>query len=252
MGELKQLRVLYVEDDEATREALSRFIKPRVGKIFLAANGEEGLEKFKECKPHILIVDLIMPGISGLQMIREIRETNRDARVLITSTVSELNTIIEAVDLGIDHYIVKPIDTEDLEKKLEAVAKNITSLQKAKDKGFSFENVEKKGVIEENIRREFLKVMKIYMGKGPQDLKVLLYENTVEIMAIDAFSIMEKTILTSKKNISLVEQFRKLFYEEIEVKLEECVEIASGYPVKLSCVNVDGMKRMDKIILTVV
>lgn len=252
MVDLKQLRVLYVEDDEATREALSIFIKPRVGKLFTASNGEEGIEKFNECKPHILIADLIMPGISGLQMIEKIRNANKEARVLITSSVSEINTIIEAVDLGIDNYIVKPIDTEDLVRKLEAAAQNIRNIQKSKEKAFNFENVHNKGIMEENIRKEFLKIMKMYMGKGPQDMKVLLYENMVEITAIDAVSVMEKTILVSKKNISVIEQLRKLFYEEIGPKLEECVELASGYPVKLTLINVDGLKRIDKIVLTII
>lgn len=252
MNDLKQLRVLYVEDDDATREAFSKFMKPRVGKLFMASSGEEGIEKFHECKPNILVVDLLMPGISGLEMIGEIRRTNKECRILITSTVSEIHTVLEAVDLGIDHYIIKPIDTEELEKKLECLSHIILRNQKDKCQTFSFDTVEKKGIIEEAIRREFLKIMKTYMGKGPQDLKILLYEKNVELIIIDSVTIMEKSILTNRRNTSIVEQFRKLFYEEISNKLEECIELVTGHQTKLSLVHVDGSKRIDKIVLTII
>ncbi|MEL7657356.1 MAG: response regulator, partial [Bacillota bacterium] len=127
MSDLKNLRVLYVEDDEATREALSKFLNRRAGKLHVASDGEEGIRKFNECKPNLLIVDLIMPGMSGLEMIGEIRKQNKECRILITSTINEINTVIEAVDLGIDHYIIKPIDMEDLERKLEGVSEGIQS-----------------------------------------------------------------------------------------------------------------------------
>jgi len=252
MSSLKCLRVLYVEDDDITREVFSKFLKLRVGKLFSASSGEEALQKFYECKPGIIIVDLIMPGMSGIEMIGEIRKVNKECRILITSTISEVNTVLEAVDLGIDHYIVKPIDTEELEKKLESMAYTIVSSQKEKGQSFRFETIAQKGVMEETIRREFLKIMKTYMGKGPQDVKVLLYENKVEIIAVDAVTVMEKTISANRRNIPIVEQFRKLFYGEISFKLEECVELATGYQSRLTLVDVNGAKRIDKIILTII
>ena len=142
MRDLTCLRVLYVEDDEATREVFSRFLKERVGRLFSAASGEEGLQKFHELRPNLLIMDLIMPGMSGLDMIGEIRKTDRDCRILITSTVSELNTVLEAVDLGIGHYIVKPIDTEDLVRKMEGIAQAVLNGEKTSPQhrsGKSFE-----------------------------------------------------------------------------------------------------------------
>ena len=166
--------------------------------------------KFHECKPNLLIVDLIMPGMSGLEMIGEIRKTNKECRILITSTINEINTVLEAIDMGIDHYIVKPIDTEDLEKKMEGIARNIVS-REVKSHVVNFGSLENSGLMEDTIRREFLKIMKTYLGKGPQDVKILLFENQVEITAIDAFTVMEKTITANRRNISVVEQIRKLF-----------------------------------------
>lgn len=250
MSGLNCLRVLYVEDDQPTREAFSRFLKLRTGRLFTAATGEEGLQKFQECRPNLLIVDLIMPGMSGLQMIGEIRKSDRECRIMITSTVSELETVLEAVDLGIDHYIVKPIDTEDLIKKMEGIARGILSLE-GKSRVVNLGSLENSGMMEDTIRREFLKLLKTYSGKGPQDVKVLLYKNQVEITAVDALTVMEKTVAVNRRNLAAADQFRRLFYEEIAQKLEACVEQAIGFRAGVTSIHTDCMKRVDKIVLTI-
>ncbi len=251
MDELKSLQVLYVEDDDATRAVFSKFLRLRVGRLTAASSGEEGLQKFQGYKPNLLIVDLIMPGMSGLDMIGEIRKSDKECPILITSTVNEINTVLEAVDLGIVHYIVKPIDTDDLQKKLLGIAQGLKDRKEA-FYNFNSINLEKRGLMEDAIRREFLKIMKHNTGKGPQDVKILLFENQVELMAIGSVTVMERTLAANRKNLSMVEQFRKLFYEEIAPQVEECVEQATGYRARLTSVAVDGIKRIDKIILTIV
>lgn len=251
MSDLSCLRVLYVEDDEGTREAFARFLEQRMGRLFLAASGEEGLHKFRDCRPNLLITDLIMPGISGLDMIGEIRKMDKDCRILITSSISELATVLEAVDLGIDHYIIKPIDTEELVTKIEGIARIIRS-REGRDRSIDLAGVKNSGIVEDVILRGFLKLLKTYSGKGPQDVKVLLFENKVEITVFDAATTMEKIIVSNRKNISMAEQFRRLFYEELSQRLEETVEQATGYRAKMTSLRVDGTKRVDRIILTVV
>jgi uncharacterized protein YbcI len=116
----------------------------------------------------------------------------------------------------------------------------------------SFTNLDNRRLAEDIIRREFLKIMKTYSGKGPQDVKVLLFENQVEITALDTATIMEKTIASNRRNLTVMEQFRRVFYEEISNQMEECVGLATGYKVRVTSVFVDGLKRMDKIVLTIV
>ena len=250
MIDLNYLRVLYVEDDEPTRGAMSRFLKSRVGKLCAVSSGEEALVRFDEFKPNLVIADLIMPGMSGLEMIGEIRKRNRECHILITSTVNEIGTILEAVDHGIDHYIVKPIDTEELERKIEGIAGSIIGMDSILHR-FNFAALDNYRQIEDAIRREFLKIYKTTLGKGPQDIKVVLFEDQVEFIAIDAVTTMEKTIAASKRNITLVEQFRRLFYHEITPMLEECLEGITGCRAEVKSVSVDGAKRIDKIVLTI-
>jgi YesN/AraC family two-component response regulator len=250
MIDLNYLRVLYVEDDEPTRVAMSRFLKTRVGKLCAVSSGEEALVRFDEFKPNLVIADLIMPGMSGLEMIGEIRKRNRECHILITSTVNEISMVLEAVDHGIDHYIVKPIDTEELERKMENISNSIAGKDSMLHR-FNFATLDNYRLIDDAIRREFLKIFKTTLGKGPQDIKVVLFEDQVEFYAIDAVTTMEKTIAANKRNITLVEQFRSLFYHEITPLLEECLEEITGYKAELKSIRVDGAKRIDKIVLTI-
>ncbi|MDF3000043.1 MAG: two-component response regulator, CheY-like domain protein [Bacillota bacterium] len=251
MKDLENLNVLYIEDDAATRDALSKFLKLRVGRMTSAASGEEGLEKFRAYRPNLLIVDLIMPGMSGLEMIGAIRKLDKDCPILITSTVSEVNTVLEAVDRGIVHYIIKPIDTEDLERKLSVIAEEIRRKQN-RNRVFERISLEKRGVIEDALRREFLGILKNTSGKGPQDVKVLLFEDRIEFIAVEAWTTMEKTVSASRRNIAVAEQFRKLFYQEISEMLEARATQAAGCPMSVTSIVVDGLKRIDRIVLTIV
>lgn len=108
MDVLKNLKVLYVEDDDNTRAGLERFLKRRFGKVYTAENGEKGIESFNEHHPDIAIIDILLPGISGLEMIKKIREIDSKCRFFITSTVSDVSTILKAVDLDISNYITNP------------------------------------------------------------------------------------------------------------------------------------------------
>ncbi len=251
MSDMKMLRVLYVEDDDATREALAKFLSRRVGKLWLAADGEEGIEKFVGMKPNLMIVDLIMPGMSGLDLISEIRKIDKECKILITSTIHEVNTVIEAVDLGIEHYIIKPIDMENLEKKLIGVAETVVT-REGRPNQFFFENAQHMGAMEDEIRKKVLRILKNYSGKGPQDLKVLLFENQVEITIIDALTPIEKTVIGNRRNLSSAEQFRRIFYEEISCHLEEIIQEVVGFSLKILSISIDASRKTDKIILTIV
>ena len=125
MNALKQMKLLYVEDDEDTRMALTQLLKRMGAKVFAAGNGEEGLEIFHKVSPDILIVDLILPQISGVEMLRQIRKADQEIKVIVTSTVSMVDTIINVVDLKIAHYMLKPIDVEGLEERLKTLAEEI-------------------------------------------------------------------------------------------------------------------------------
>jgi DNA-binding response OmpR family regulator len=121
-ADFSNIRLLYVEDDNNTRDILVLSLRHFFQEIHLASNGEEGLEIFDRIHPDIVISDLRMPGMSGLEMTRKIREKNATVPVIVTTAYSDLEVLIEAVEAGIVHYLIKPVYIQDL---LESVKKSL-------------------------------------------------------------------------------------------------------------------------------
>ncbi len=117
---LKNISVLYVEDDADIREQLSRFLKRRVGMLYTAANGEEGLEIWRRHKPEVVVTDIMMPVMDGLKMAEAIKAENRSVPVIVTTAFNETGFFLKAIDLGIDKYVIKPVKTDLL---LQAIQK---------------------------------------------------------------------------------------------------------------------------------
>jgi YesN/AraC family two-component response regulator len=111
--------VLYVEDDELTRAAVSAPLGRRVQTLLQAENGRAGLELFRLHRPGIVITDIRMPVMDGLTMAREIKALDAKTQILVTTAHNDTNYFLDAIDIGIDRYVLKPIDHEKLFSGLE-------------------------------------------------------------------------------------------------------------------------------------
>lgn len=126
---LKSLNLLYVEDDLATREELAMMLEPWVGQLHVAADGREGLEKFKTFHPDIVITDIQMPRVSGLAMSNEIRQLVPAQPIVIVSAYNDVEYLFRAIELGIDHYVTKPVNVEHLLGKLAQMTTAIVAVR---------------------------------------------------------------------------------------------------------------------------
>ncbi|HIO70363.1 MAG TPA: response regulator [Campylobacterales bacterium] len=120
--ELKRLAILYVEDEEITRSTFLRTLNRMFGKIFIAENGKVGLEIFRNHKIDIVLTDVNMPEMNGLEMSKEIRKINRRIPIIISSAYNDSSFLMQAIDVGIEHYITKPVDIKKFRIKLEDIA----------------------------------------------------------------------------------------------------------------------------------
>ena len=128
-GYLNDINLLYVEDSKSIREILSRRLERKVNKLIVAVDGEEGYNKFLEEKPDMILTDVTMPKMSGIEMARKIKETDPNIPIIILSAHSESKFLLEAIELGISGYLLKPVDREKMNSQLEVYAK-IACLQK--------------------------------------------------------------------------------------------------------------------------
>ncbi|EGF1229646.1 response regulator transcription factor [Campylobacter jejuni] len=117
--ECKELIILVVEDEIKTRESLINVLSERFSKVIGAQNGDEGLKKFKKFKPDLVITDIAMPIMDGLDMAREIKEISDDVPIVVLSAYSEKEILLHSIDIGIDKYLIKPVDIEELFKVLD-------------------------------------------------------------------------------------------------------------------------------------
>lgn len=119
--ECKELIILVVEDAIKTRESLINVLSERFSKVIGAQNGDEGLKKFKKFKPDLVITDIAMPIMDGLDMAREIKEISDDVPIVVLSAYSEKERLLRSIDIGMDKYLIKPVDIEELFKVLDCL-----------------------------------------------------------------------------------------------------------------------------------
>jgi diguanylate cyclase (GGDEF)-like protein/putative nucleotidyltransferase with HDIG domain len=111
-------QILYVEDDTILREAVSHYLRKVFSSVVIAVNGADGLEKYKMQKFEIVITDLSMPKMNGIEMIEKIKEINEYQPIVITTAHAESDNLFNAIKLGVDGYLIKPFDFQQLNTEL--------------------------------------------------------------------------------------------------------------------------------------
>ncbi len=142
---LKSLTVLFVEDEDKIRTSMGSAMEGIFAKVILAGNGDEGLKKFKKFNPDVIVTDISMPIMDGLDMSKEIRDISKDTPIVILSAFSEKEKLLKAIEIGIDKYIIKPIDMEELFEAISVLAQDKISTTNIVEigGGYSFNKTKK-------------------------------------------------------------------------------------------------------------
>ncbi len=120
---LKQLSILYVEDDDATREQLSELLRRWFGAVHLAADGQQGLYLFSRHRPDLVVTDIQMPVMDGLQLAKTVKEMDRDVPVIFTTAFNDQDYFLRAIEIGVDRFVTKPVDIPRLQEALANAAR---------------------------------------------------------------------------------------------------------------------------------
>jgi EAL domain-containing protein (putative c-di-GMP-specific phosphodiesterase class I)/PleD family two-component response regulator len=128
--QMQNSKVLYVEDNRDISEEVAFFLGKKVQELLLAYDGQEGLEVFKQSAPDVVITDVQMPKMDGLEMIEKIREINPEIPIIITTAFNESDYLLKAINLKVDAYVVKPLN---LKKLIETVEKVLEPLRLKKE-----------------------------------------------------------------------------------------------------------------------
>lgn len=118
-------RVLLIEDDPSIREGVGLGLRRRGHDVSAAETGEAGLELMASFHPELVLLDLMLPGINGVQVCRRIRETSQVPIIMLTARGDDFDIVV-GLEAGADDYIVKPARTEVIEARIKAVLRRLT------------------------------------------------------------------------------------------------------------------------------
>lgn len=162
-------RVLVVDDDKNICELLRLYLEKEGYGVILAHVGEEAVVKFNALKPDIILLDIMLPGIDGWQVCREIRKKSNVPIIMITAKVETFDKVL-GLELGADDYIVKPFDTKEVIARIKAVYRRVgQSSGEAEIKEVKYDK------LSVNMTRYELRVNGQVLDTPPKELELLFH-----------------------------------------------------------------------------
>ena len=113
-------KILIVDDDENIAELISLYLKKECFDTMIVHDGEEALTAFESYQPNLMLLDLMLPGIDGYQVCREIR-SKHNTPIIMLSAKGEVFDKVLGLELGADDYVLKPFDSKELVARVKAV-----------------------------------------------------------------------------------------------------------------------------------
>ncbi len=200
-----KITVLYVEDDPDIRHAYTKILSKKFQTLIVAENGKEGFELYQELKPDLILTDIKMPEMNGLEMIEKIKKIDKSAKAIIMSAFSEPEFFLKAITIGVQSYLIKPVKTKRLFSAVDEIAEHIMlerNIKYEEHRRVKLEDMIKQSksvqeavnfATEEFLRFDFSentfkKVLK-NLGRATNASRIYIFENAV----------IDKSIVTSQK-----------------------------------------------------
>ena len=133
----KKLTAMVVEDEKVTNELLSSTFKNFFSDVKSCFNGEDALKVYEKTKPDVIFVDIIMSGMDGIELSRQIHQINPAQIIIVISASNDIEKISESIEVGVNSFIQKPIDTKKIIELLSNVVAMISKKKKIETKTFS-------------------------------------------------------------------------------------------------------------------
>jgi len=115
----EQVRVLVVDDEEPVRNLLQRVLKEAGYDVVTAVNGQEALDKVSQLNAGVVLLDIKMPGMSGMEVLRQLTANRPETCVVMATAAGDAQTAVEAMKAGAYDYITKPFNRDDVVLKIQ-------------------------------------------------------------------------------------------------------------------------------------
>jgi two-component system response regulator ResD len=162
-------KILIVDDEKNICDLLRLYLEKEGFGVILSHNGEEAVMKFHALKPDIVLLDIMLPGLDGWQVCREIRKKSNVPIIMITAKSETFDKVL-GLELGADDYVVKPFDTKEVIARIKAISRRIGHVpQKNEVKEVKYDK------LSVNMTRYELKVNDVVLDTPPKELELLFY-----------------------------------------------------------------------------
>lgn len=172
--------ILIVEDDRSLREGLAMNLRLQGYTVLLAANGDEGMRAAFDERPDLIVLDIMMPGWSGLDILSELRKRGQNVPVLMLSARGRARDKVEGLNLGADDYMSKPFDLPELIARVEVMLRRRRT-QEQSQPPLKFGEL----VIDQAARRIQIKGKRVEMSAKEFDLLCLLAQSPGQVFSRD-------------------------------------------------------------------
>ena len=214
---LKKIRVLYVEDDVEVVEHITSTLKLFFDEILIAYSGEEGIKLFETQKPLVVITDIDLPNMSGVELIRHIRKIDKTIPVLVTTSYDDKKMLIDLIPLGVTQFLLKPLNFNKLTSAFEEILDNLANNKKLE---YKFSNGVIYDIFHENLSYD---ISKIKLSPKEMSLFQLLFSRMNTVIS---YEVIEEDIWNDYENHreslkTYVANIRKVIGKEYLVNIQD-------------------------------
>lgn len=209
----KNIKILYVEDDEIARENGIEYLENFFEQIYEASDAIIALQLYEKHKPDIIITDIQMPKLNGLEFVKRIRQKDKNTQIIIITAFCDKDYLLKAIELGLVKYLVKPVREKEFEEALflcvDSLENNQSNIVKLQENTY-FDMFNKNLVIENEIvklRAKELVFLELLVKNRNRYVSYEEIENYVwsdSVMTKDALKTLVKNLKTKiPKNLIL-------------------------------------------------
>jgi len=126
-NKISDISILIAEDEQALLDSMTEYLELFFEKVYRAKDGQEAYLSYLKYRPDIIIADINMPRLDGLSMIEKIRKSDQETKIIITSAHSEQEKLLQAIELHLVKYLIKPVQSDTLKTLLFSLVDDLHS-----------------------------------------------------------------------------------------------------------------------------